>query len=247
MPDNFTAPAPPQSLDSPLSGNVNTPDKAGVTGYFGDPRLNIPKAHNAGVFGISNEGDGVEGQSSSRSMSGVSGANSAGGIGVKGSSMKEGGVGIYGTGAGLAGQFVGPVQVTGNLTVGGRLNGHDVVELAKRIEALEQQVIHLLGVSGGARPQTGATGPLVISAQIFLRADGAKYLSVKGSGFMDRETVMLTITGKTFQNLNIVARGLTGEIEYTQVVNCSESSIWRVKAEGQQSRRISNEISALCD
>jgi hypothetical protein len=73
---------------------------------------------NSGVQGVSAGFDGVHGESQSAQHAGVSGVNGNGGIGV------------YGASTGNAGQFMGNVLVTGNLTVNGDISlpGADCAE-----------------------------------------------------------------------------------------------------------------------
>jgi hypothetical protein len=70
---------------------------------------------------------GVRGQSASTSgtgMQGVATATSGTNYGVSGATLSSSGVGVYGTApsGGYAGEFVGDVQVTGNLSVGGTVS-----------------------------------------------------------------------------------------------------------------------------
>lgn len=80
---------------------------------------------NSGVQGVSTGFDGVHGESQSLQHAGVSGTNSNGGIGV------------YGASTGNAGQFMGNVLVTGNLTVNGDISlpGADCAEQFDLVDA----------------------------------------------------------------------------------------------------------------
>ncbi len=72
----------------------------GVTGAYGSSTTGV------GVFGFSNQNDGVQGRTQAANHAGVSGVNDGGGIGV------------YGRGA-PAGRFDGPVIANGPMTVNG--------------------------------------------------------------------------------------------------------------------------------
>jgi hypothetical protein len=121
-------------LDEPVSGNSSKNDVAGVTGFYGRinifrPTSNAQKPIKAGVYGVGS-GNGVQGESTSKSDSGVWGNNSNGGFGVAGTSDKPNGIGVYGRGAVLAGKFEGNVEISKNLEVGGDifLTGADLAE-----------------------------------------------------------------------------------------------------------------------
>ena len=71
-----------------------------------------------GVYGSSTKSDGVHGESAAAGFSAVAGIHSAGGHGIYGQS----------TGTGFAGAFAGNVQVTGDLSVTGKLTGDVTIE-----------------------------------------------------------------------------------------------------------------------
>jgi hypothetical protein len=77
-----------------------------------------------GVDGSSQRTNGVQGRSGDAGASGVYGENSGGGFGIAGRSLQPGGVGVLGEGAGLAGRFIGIVEVTGDI----RLSNADFAE-----------------------------------------------------------------------------------------------------------------------
>lgn len=108
---------------SPIAGDSNRDEVAGVTGFFGsrvpgqvdldgNPDRQLPIK--AGVYGYG-RGNGVQGESSSRTDSGVWGNNSGGGYGIAGTSDKPDGIGILARGAALAGRFEGDVEVSGDI------------------------------------------------------------------------------------------------------------------------------------
>jgi hypothetical protein len=76
----------------------------------------------AGVEGSSTQNNGVHGTSAAAAASGVYGDNTGGGYGVAGRSMD--GIGVLGEGGRLAGQFIGDVEVTGDI----RLTNADCAE-----------------------------------------------------------------------------------------------------------------------
>lgn len=66
-----------------------------------------------GVEGSSTRDNGVHGTSAADAASGVYGDNTGGGYGIAGRSMQ--GIGVLGEGGKLAGQFIGDVEVTGDI------------------------------------------------------------------------------------------------------------------------------------
>jgi hypothetical protein len=108
----------------------------GHAGVYG-----INSGQGPGVYGSSTNWDGVHGDSSAAGHAGVSGVNQAGGIGV------------YGASTGNAGQFMGAVLITGNLTVNGDvfLPGADCAEQFDLVgaQSLEPGTVVVID-SGGA-------------------------------------------------------------------------------------------------
>jgi hypothetical protein len=86
-------------LKQTLPGDMHTVSGSGLT----EP----------GVEGSSTQSNGVHGTSAAVGASGVYGDNTAGGIGIAGRSMQ--GVGVFGEGGHLAGQFIGDVEVSGDI------------------------------------------------------------------------------------------------------------------------------------
>jgi hypothetical protein len=99
-----------------------------IAAVYGEQRGNGPgiygfaKGQGHGVFGHSETGEGVHGETNSTQYAAVAGITftpSGIGAGVYGQSLGQG-PGVFGTSAsGLAGQFQGDVEITGNLTVQG--------------------------------------------------------------------------------------------------------------------------------
>lgn len=134
--------------DAPVGGSNKPQFGCGVWGestngfgVFGSADNNV------GVFGTSVNSDGVQGKSQNARHSGVSGINEGGGIGV------------FGAGA-TAGQFNGPVNINGNLTMQG---GGDVIladcaeefECSSRSVLAEPGYVMVLDDSGVIRPCNG--------------------------------------------------------------------------------------------
>jgi hypothetical protein len=132
-------------VDQPLFGKsglssvvaqVTGKSVAGVTGVFGlkaieEVPIKARGAISSGVYGFSN-GNGVQGESGSKSGSGVWGNNFGGGFGVSGTS--ENGIGVYGRGANLAAKFDGIVEVTGDIKVTGDFEVTRDIKVTRDIE-----------------------------------------------------------------------------------------------------------------
>jgi hypothetical protein len=152
-----------------VRGTSHSEHHGGVVG-INDNQSDI-NANRTGVFGLSVKGEGVRGASSSPSFAGVVGTNdtsgqgvfgfSAFGPGVVGQCEHEAGVrgtstngtGVVGIGGTFAAQFVGTVEVTGNLTIDKDhdlfLIGADYAEaLSTTDEDVEAGCVVVLGSDG---------------------------------------------------------------------------------------------------
>ncbi len=157
----------------------------------------------AGVDGNSHQSNGVAGSTVAPDASGVYGENNGGGIGVAGRSMQ--GVGIYGEGGRLAGQFVGDVEVTGDIRLTNAdcaedfdISGTDVVApgtvmvlddqgaLAASSKAYDRRVAGVVSGAGSLRPgivldrqESGRNRmPIALLGKVYCRID-ADYSSVE--------------------------------------------------------------------
>lgn len=105
-----------------------------------------------GVEGKSQRSNGVYGSSADNGASGVYGDNTGGGIGVGGRSPQ--GVGVFGEGGRLAGQFIGDVEVTGDirLTNADCAEDFDVQTDEHGTSAVEPGTVMVLDREGAVRP-----------------------------------------------------------------------------------------------
>jgi hypothetical protein len=173
-------PTEPVRVDQPLFGKsglssvvdlVTGKSVAGVTGVFGLNAIEeLPKkargAISSGVYGFSN-GNGVQGESGSKSDSGVWGNNFGGGFGVSGTSDEPNGIGIYGRGANLAAKFDGIVEVTGDIRV-----ARDI-EVAGDIRLVNADCAEDFDVVGLEKVEPGTV--MVIESEGALRSSSIAY------------------------------------------------------------------------
>ena len=216
-------------IEAPLVDATKHPPLRGVTAERGSGVVGVSHAkkslgllggsdrvfrQSAGVYGESIQ-QGVFGHSTDSVGTGVYGNSVGSGFGVRGDSTD--GIAVQGQcfGGGLAGKFIGNVEVTDNLVVQGRnINAllsqvQSLANLVGRVQALEQtnQQLQQQVASLTARvtslernsSSSGSTGTPTIS--ISFKAKGANQnldtYTVSGSGFPKNEAATIDILSKS--------------------------------------------------
>jgi hypothetical protein len=231
------------SIEAPLLDAVRNPALRGVTADVGAGVVGVNHQRkslgllggsdrvfrqNAGVYGES-EQQGVFGHSTSNVGTGVYGNSVGPGFGVRGDCTD--GIAVQGEsfGKGLAGKFIGNVDITGDLFVQGRsvtfflIQSEILRDLLERVQALEQQGQRLRQDVDGLKkaPPPAATGGSS-GRQISVQKKDGKFV-VTGSGFLSRVTVTIrVVAGNDIQNARTFPQSSEsdGKLNFTQTINC---------------------------
>lgn len=218
---------------------------------------------NVGVYGESNQ-QGVFGHSTSETGTGVYGNSAGTGFGVRGDSTE--GVAVQGQsfGNGLAGKFIGNVEVTGSLVVQGvnldaLLTQHQALaSLIGRIQALEQtnqqlqqQVTALTSRVTTLERQSNAGGGGTGTPSITVSSAGSggqnlTNFRIAGSGFGRNEAVTINITsrskfGQPTSSPTSTTADASGNIAINRSLFCDngmEHDITAVGANGKSSNTV---------